>query len=251
MLVWICWLLSLTLVTYASVRIVRRYPQYGFAALTGFFVVYLAASQIVAARVVNFDLGIYVFVAPAAVLLYPFIAQVTDMINEVYGKAMTHAAIAIVFISQVLLVIFFLMVNSLGPADVFTHEAAWQDIFSMSIRITFASWISFLICSNVDAHIFSALKQKFHNKETDFKHHTMLNPYVWLRSSVSDAVSLTLDSIIFVTIAFLGMLPVLPLMLGQIVIKNIIGFIDNPWFVWYKHMLKKGEQEGQGQGSQA
>jgi len=245
MLVWICWLLSLTIVTYASVQIVRRYPQYGFAALTGFYVVYLAASQIVATRVVDFDLGFYVFTAPAAVLLYPFIAQVTDMINEVYGKAMTHAAIAIVFVSQVLLVIFFLMVNSLTPAAVFTHEEAWQDIFSMSIRITLASWVAFLVCSTIDAHIFSALKQKFLQRELSFRHHTMLNPYVWLRSSVSDAVSLTLDSIIFVTIAFLGVLPILPLMLGQIVIKNIIGFIDNPWFVWYKHMLKKGETEGE------
>ena len=250
MFVWICWLLSLTIVTYASVQIVRRYPQYGFAALTGFYVVYLAASQIVAARVVDFDLGFYVFTAPAAVLLYPFIAQVTDMINEVYGKAMTHAAIAIVFISQLLLVIFFLMVNSLTPAAVFTHENAWQDIFSMSIRITLASWVAFLVCSTIDAHIFSTLKQRFLQRELSFRHHTMVNPYVWLRSSVSDAVSLTLDSIIFVTIAFLGVLPILPLMLGQIVIKNIIGFIDNPWFVWYKHMLKKGDKEGEpGQGS--
>jgi len=33
-------------------------------------------------------------------------------------------------------------------------------------------------------------------------------------------------------------MPVLPLIIGQIISKNIIGFIDNPWFVWYKHMLK-------------
>lgn len=243
MYVWIYWILSLTIVTYASVQIVRRFPQYGFAALTGFYVVYLAAAQIIAARVVSIDLGFYVFIAPASVFLYPFIAQVIDMINEVYGKTMAQVAIGIVFISQVLLVIFLLMVNSLTPAEIFTHEDAWQEIFNMSIRITLASWIAFLVCSTIDATIFSSLKERFQKKEAEFRHHTMLNPYVWLRSSVSDAVSLTLDSIIFVTIAFLGVMPILPLLIGQIVIKNIIGFIDNPWFVWYKHMLKNGEQE--------
>jgi uncharacterized integral membrane protein (TIGR00697 family) len=241
MLVWIYWILSLTIVTYASVQIVKRYPQYGFAALTGFYVVYLAASQVVATRVITFDLGFYVFFAPAAVFIYPFVAQVIDMINEVYGKTMAHVAIGIAFISQVLLVIFFIMVNSLTPAPFYTNEIAWQEIFGMSIRITLASWISFLICSTIDASVFAGLKQRFLNKEINFKHHSMLNPYVWLRSSVSDAISLTLDSVIFVTIAFWGVMPVLPLIIGQIVSKNIIGFIDNPWFVWYKYMLKKDD----------
>ncbi|RLE75640.1 MAG: VUT family protein, partial [Thermoprotei archaeon] len=57
--------------------------------------------------------------------------------------------------------------------------------------------------------------------------------------SVSDFVDLTLDSIIFITLAFYGVMPVTPLIIGQIVSKNIIGFIDNPWFVWYKRTLRR------------
>jgi hypothetical protein len=72
----------------------------------------------------------------------------------------------------------------------------------------------------------------------------MANPWVWLRSSVSDAVSLSLDSLIFVVIAFAGVMPLMPLLVGQIVMKNIIGFIDNPWFVWYKSMLNKDAGPG-------
>lgn len=75
-----------------------------------------------------------------------------------------------------------------------------------------------------------------------FRGNAMLNLYVWLRSSASDAVSLTLDSVIFVTLAFAGAAPLLPLIIGQIVAKNIIGFIDNPWFVWYKAMLGGGKE---------
>ncbi len=239
MLVWIYWFISLTVVTYASAYIVKKYREHGFAALTAFYTIYLGASQILASRIIKFDLGFYQFYAPAAVFIYPFIAQAIDMINEVYGRRSAHLAIIIAFITQVLLVTFIAMVNSLSPAPFFQFEEAWQSLFGLSIRITAASWISFLICSNLDAYVFDALKRKFLTKELSFKLDTSLNPYVWLRSSVSDILDLTLDSIIFVTLAFYGVMPVIPLIIGQIISKNIIGFLDNPWFVWYKRLLRE------------
>ena len=244
MLFWICWIASLTLVTLVSVYILRHYRQYAFPALVGFYVIYLAASQILAARILEFNLLSIVLFAPASVLIYPFIAQVIDMINEVYGVTMTHVAILIAFVTQVLWVIFITMVNSFPAAPFFTYEDAWQALFSMSIRITIASWIAFLICSNVDAFVFDRIKKRFLAREKAYSRSTMTNPWVWLRSSASDAISLTLDSVIFVIIAFAGLMPVIPLMIGQIVMKNLIGFADNIWFVWYKYMLNKDAGTG-------
>ena len=133
--------------------------------------------------------------------------------------------------------------DRLSPAPFFKYEEAWQSLFGLSIRITAASWVAFLVCSNLDALVFAKLKQRFLGREVAFKHDPTLNPYVWLRSSVSDIVDLTLDSIIFVTLAFYGVMPVTPLIVGQIVSKNVIGFIDNPWFVWYKRLLRKEFKE--------
>ena len=241
-IVWVYWVMSLTTVTYASAFIVKRFKEYGFAALTSFYTIYLGASQILASRAINFDLGFYRFYAPAAVFIYPFVAQAIDMINEVYGRKKTHLAIMIAFVSQILLVTFIGMVNSLPPAPFFRFEEAWQNLFGLSIRITAASWISFFICSNLDAYVFAKLKQKFLKKENKFKLDTSINPYVWLRSSLSDIIDLTLDSVIFVSLAFYGVMPIIPLIIGQIVSKNIIGFLDNPWFVWYKRMLVSEKQ---------
>lgn len=246
MLFWICWIASLTLVTLVSVHIIRHYRQYAFAALVGFYIIYLAASQILAARILAFDILSISLVAPASVLIYPFIAQVIDMINEVFGERMTHVAIFIAFVTQVLWVLFITMINAFPAAPVFGYEEAWQALFSLSVRITIASWIAFLICSNVDAFVFDRLKKRFLLRELAFPGSTLLNPWVWLRSSASDAISLTLDSVIFVTIAFMGVMPVLPLVAGQIVMKNLIGFADNFWFVWYKAMLNKDPGPGAG-----
>ena len=222
--VWIYWAAALTLVTLASAYVVRRFGQYGFAALTSFYTIYLGASQILAARIVRFDLGFYSFFAPAAVLIYPFVAQAVDMINEVYGRKKAHLAIAIAFATQVLLVAFILMVNSLPPAPFFGYEDAWRNIFGLGVRITVASWTSFLVCQNVDAYIFSWLKRRCERK-------------VWLRSVTSDVLDLTLDSAIFVTLAFYGVMPIGPLIIGQIATKNFVGFIDTPWFLWYRKLV--------------
>lgn len=225
--VWLYWVVSLTIVTYSSAYIVKKFPEHGFAALAAFYTIYLGASQIMAVRIVEFDLGFYSFFAPAAVFIYPFIAQAIDMINEAYGRRKAHLAIIIALITQVLLVTFIAMVNSLSPAPFFRFEEAWQGIFRLGIRITGASWVAFLICQNLDAYVFAWLKKRYEKR-------------IWLRSISTDVLDLTLDSLIFVTLAFYGVMPVFPLIIGQIVTKNIIGFLDTPWFVWYKKMLQSG-----------
>lgn len=225
-IVWVYWIVSLTIVTYASAYIVKKFKDYGFAALVAFYTIYLGASQILAVRIINFDLGFYSFFAPAAVFIYPFIAQAIDMINEVYGRKKAHLAIGIAFITQVLLVTFIVIVNSLTAAPFFQFEEAWQSIFNLGIRITVASWIAFLISQNLDAYVFAWLKKRYEKN-------------ILLRSITSDVLDLTLDSLIFVTLAFYGVMPIIPLIVGQIVSKNIIGFLDTPWFVWYKRMLRK------------
>ncbi|MEO0135863.1 MAG: queuosine precursor transporter, partial [candidate division WOR-3 bacterium] len=155
MIVYLYWLISLTIVTYFSAYFVKRFKETGYAFLVSFYVIYLAASQIFATRTIKFDLGFHSFYAPAAVFIYPFIAQALDMINEVYGREKTYLAILIAFITQVLLVIFIIMINSLKPAPFFLYEETWRNIFKLGIRITIASWISFLICQYIDATIFA------------------------------------------------------------------------------------------------
>jgi hypothetical protein len=223
--VWAYWAVSLTIVTYVSAYIVKKHREHGFAALTAFYVIYLGASQIIAARFIDFNVGLYSFYAPAAVFIYPFIAQAIDMVNEAYGFKKTQLAIGIAFTTQILLVLFIFMTNSLAPAPFFNYEDAWQNIFSLSVRITIASWASFLITQNVDAWVFTKLKEK-------------LPKQVLLRSVSSDVADLTLDSLIFVPLAFYGTgMPIMPLLVGQIISKNIIGILDTPWFLWYKRMI--------------
>ena len=224
MIVWIYWAIGLTLTTHLSAWIVRRWREMGLPALVAFYTIYLAASQILATRIVELNLGFWSLYAPAAVFLYPFIAQAIDMINEAYGLRAAQASIFVAFVTQVLLVLFILLVRNLPPAPFFADEEAWQRIFTQGVRITAASWAAFLICQTIDARIFSWLRTRYPEK-------------AWLRSMGSDLLNLSLDSVLFVLFAFWGVAPVGPLVLGQVVSKNLIGLLDTPWFLWYRRIL--------------
>jgi conserved hypothetical integral membrane protein len=249
----ILWMIAMTIVTVGSVKIVKKYPAYGFAALTAFYVAYLLSSQVIATRISTFDLGTWfgyhlIFFTTTASIIYPFIAQVLDMINEVYGRKKAVVAIIIAFITQVLYILFVAMAMKIPGAPFFEFEEAWISIFALSIGITVGSWVAFLVCSLLDTYMFSYIKRKLHTKEESFKGDTFLNPYIWIRSLLTDAFSLALDSVIFVVVAFYifgGMSGeyVIGLIVGQIVIKVLIGVADTPWFVLYKRLLGKTDLE--------
>jgi uncharacterized integral membrane protein (TIGR00697 family) len=150
------------------------------------------------------------------------------MINEIYGEKCTHIAINIAFITQVLMVILIYLASLVLPSNFFEHEAAWQDIFSLSIRIVCASWISFFLCQHLDTWVFARLKEKLPQR-------------LAIRGIVSNALNLTLDSILFIAIAFIGVMPILPLILGQICIKNLLMLFGMPWFIAYKKKLVSNE----------
>ena len=162
---------------------------FGYPALVAFYVFYLTISQVFASRIIAIDVGYSQLLMPAAVVIYPFLAVIIDMINEVYGKRMAYAAIIIAFISQILLVLSIVLVSIMPPAPYFMFEEAWQELFGLSVRIVIASWISFVICENLDAYIFDSLKKRYPKR-------------LVVRSAFSNISNLTLDSIIFITIVF-------------------------------------------------
>jgi len=57
---------------------------------------------------------------------------------------------------------------------------------------------------------------------------TRVGGYRWARVLVSNAVSTAVDSVVFVTLAFAGVLPVLPLVVGQYVVKMVVTVLSLP-----------------------
>lgn len=215
------WITSLFISSVAGGYYIKNYDRPD--ALVAVYAIYLALSQILAVKIGQF----WKWTAPGAVLIFPFLFQITDMVNEYFGRKETHRMVLIAFITQVLMSLFLWMGNRLTPAPFWKLQETWTKIFSQSIRITGASWVSFLISNNFDAWLYDKIS------------HFTRGKLLWVRSVLSDVPSLVLDSFIFVTLAFYGIRPVLPLIVGQLVIKWLSGVVDTPFI--YLHRWIAGE----------
>jgi uncharacterized integral membrane protein (TIGR00697 family) len=220
------WLLTLFIASLGIPYYLRRYKKADLAC--GVYVIYLALSQIIASKIATFDLIFAQFTAPAAVLIFPFTFQITDIVNEALGRYEVHRMIFIAFLTQVLMTLFLYLGTLLPPAPFWNNSEAWARIFNLVPRITLASWLAFLVSENLDAVLYAQLRKVTKNR------------HLWIRNIFSDLISLAVDSGIFVTLAFYGVLPVLPLIWGQIVLKWLVGVLDTPfmylsrWVLYYK-----------------
>ncbi|MHA2224029.1 MAG: queuosine precursor transporter [Candidatus Hodarchaeales archaeon] len=210
-------------------------------ALIGIFILFLTLAQFFAAKIAIFDLGFIVLVAPVGVIVFPFTLQVTDMVNEKFGRKAVYEMIWIALASQIIMVAFLILSGILPSIGDDLDPLA---SFSIVPAITFASWISFLISERFDAWIYDRIRSwiRFKSKtESDWW------KYLWIRNIFSDIISLGLDSFLFIPLAFL-ILPsiqglfdptaldlVLPievivnLIIGQLGVKWFLGVIDTPF----------------------
>lgn len=195
--------------------------------LIALYVTFILVAQILAAKVSAFNLGFKEFYGPSGVLVFSITYLLTDIVNEKFGRKETYKMVAIAFVSQVAMVFFLWLGTAFPPAPFWTLQETWQQIFGLIPRITLASWVAFLISENFDAYMFHLFK-----KITKGKH-------LWTRNVFSSIPALLLDSIIFIPIAFFGVMPLLPLIVGQTAVKWLVGLINIPFMYLNKAMLGK------------
>ena len=221
----IIWIIGITSFTLTGSIYARKYNKPDL--LIGLYVTFILVAQILAAKVSAFNLGFTTFYGPSGVLVFSITYLLTDIVNEKFGRRETHKMIFIAFVSQVSMLFFLWLGTSFPPAPFWTIQSTWNQIFGIVPRITFASWISFLISENTDAVIYEYFK-----KITKGKH-------LWTRNAFSSIPSLLLDSLIFIPLAFGGVMPLLPLIVGQTVLKWIVGLTNIPFMYLNKAILGK------------
>jgi len=193
--------------------------------LIALYVTFVLTAQILAAKISEFKLGCKSFFVPSGILVFSITFLLTDIVNEKFGRKKTHEMILIAFIAQVAMVFFLWLGVIFPPAPFWKIQEVWQQIFGIVPRITVASWISFLVSENFDAIVFDWFKKITKGK------------YLWMRNVFSSIPALTLDSVIFVSLAFGGIMPILPIIVGQIFIKWLVGLVNIPFMYFNRWIL--------------
>ena len=240
MLFWLYWLLGLTLSVYLSIWIIRKNRNLGYTFLVVLSAGYILIANILTPRLINIDLGFGGLTIVTGSLIWPFTAQLSDMINEVYGRKKTIYSFGFCYLINLLYVLFVLMASQTFPVWTNEEEKFWRLYFMPSGRVLLASTVSFIICELIDIYVYSFFKEKFRLKEdkSGLKGIAYMGA---MRSILSDVLNMICDGLIFSIIAFIFVLPfniLTNLILGSILFKVFMSVIDTPLFVIFRIKIR-------------
>ena len=184
--------------------------RWGPSVLIALVVTAIVTANILATKVIV----VFVFTVPAGVIVYATSFMLTDTLSEFFGKRDAYKAVFLGFLGNLL------FLGSLAVALQWPHafgpeaDEAFVSVLGLSARVTIASLLTYLVSQPLDVAQYA-----FWRRVTGGRH-------MWLRNNASTAVSQSVDSVMFVTIAFLGVFPVWPLILGQLAVKVFVAGLD-------------------------
>lgn len=144
----------------------------------------------------------------------------TDILTEKYGKNSTYNATKISFMTMAIFALLMYIFLQYKPSKIDFSQDALVTIFSYVPRVTAGSLLAYYISQRCDAFLYSKLKAKY-NK-------------VWISNNVSTMVSQIVDTLIFVMIAFVGIMnytEIIDLIITMILFKWVIALLDTPFMI--------------------
>lgn len=184
--------------------------------LNGIFITSLLIANVVSAKIVTFG-GL---VIPAAIVAYPLTFLMTDIIGEIWGKEQANQSVKLGFICQLISLILIGLAIVLPVAPFADNQAEFKGIMAQSFRVVAASLVAYYCSQSWDVWVFHKIREKGTGNK-------------WLRNNLSTMTSQIIDTAIFITIAFIGTVPNIWVMIGsQYLIKCIYALLDTVPFYY-------------------
>jgi queuosine precursor transporter len=131
-------------------------------------------------------------------LIFPVVFILNDVFTEVYGFSRTRIIIWTGMLMQIVAAFLYWLVEVLPAPDFWANQDAYQTILGQSFRIVLASLTAYFFGEFVNSLVVSKLKYKQGGKRGSKQA---------VRFVASTIVGEGLDSLLFMTIAFLGTMP--------------------------------------------
>ena len=165
------------------------------------FVTCLIVSNITAVKLIT----VADFILPGAIVIFPITYIIGDVLTEVYGYAKARRVIWMGFLANLFAVATFVVVGALPEAGFWGGQVAYDTILGATPRILAASLIAYLFGEFANAYVLARLKVATEGR------------FLWLRTISSTIVGQSLDSAIFIVVAFAGIWPTKALIVAIVV----------------------------------
>ena len=159
--------------------------------ITALYAALLIVSNTCSTRLINFG-GVFNF--DAGTLIFPFTYILNDLTTEVYGFRRSRRVIWIGFLTLVISAAAIILVSLFDPAEGWDGAEAWDSILGLWPRLVVASLIAYLVGEFINSYILAKLKVRTKGRG------------LGLRLIVSTIAGQAFDTIIFASIAFIGVI---------------------------------------------
>lgn len=180
-----------------------------YMALLALYCVALVVSNIISNR--TFEIG--QFMLPSAVIVFPIIYIINDVLTECYGFKMVSKAIWTAFGLNLMAVVFFNIAVNLPTT---TDYSSYNIVLGNTLKPLIASVLAYLVGSFVNAKVMDTLRN----------HKNLM-----LRCVFSTLFGETIDATIFISIMFIGIMDfkvVCTMIVTQAVVKTLYEIIVFP-----------------------
>ena len=162
-----------------------------FVMIVALFITCLITANIIAVKLIS----LYGFILPAAILIFPLSYIIGDVLTEVYGYRQARRVIWLGFVCNFITVVAIWIGQMLPSASFWDGQASYERILGSAPRLLFASFLAYLVGEFSNAFVLAKLKIATKGR------------WLWLRTIGSTLIGQGLDSALFITLAFVGTIP--------------------------------------------
>jgi len=167
-----------------------RYSQW-FVLVTAVFITCLITANITAVKLVS----VFGLVLPAAIIIFPISYIFGDVLTEVYGYRQARRVIWLGFFCNLIAVVAIWVGQVMPAASFWDGQAAYERILGYTPRLLVASFLAYLVGEFANSFVLAKMKIATNGR------------WLWTRTIGSTLVGQGLDSLVFITLAFVGTIP--------------------------------------------
>jgi uncharacterized integral membrane protein (TIGR00697 family) len=201
-----------------------------FDLIMAFFVAVLLISNVASSKILDF--GPFTF--DGGTILFPLSYIFGDILTEVYGYRRSRRVIWVGFGAAALMALVFAVVGALPPAAGWENQAAYDAILGWTPRIVLGSLLGYWAGEFTNSFVLAKMKVLTSGR------------WLWTRTIGSTLAGEGVDTLIFATVAFVGVLPadlLTVLIISNYVFKVGVEALATPVTYAVVTFLKRSEGE--------
>jgi uncharacterized integral membrane protein (TIGR00697 family) len=202
--------------------------SFWFIVVASVFITCLITANIIAIKLFSVS-GL---ILPVAIIIFPISYIVGDVLTEVYGYAQARRVIWLGFCCNLIVVLAIWIGQLLPPASFWRGQTAYEQILGYTPRILVASFLAYLVGEFANSFVLAKMKIATKGR------------WLWTRTIGSTLLGQGLDSLVFITLAFIGTIPISGLasaIIAQWLVKTAYEAVVTPLTYVVVNFLKRKE----------